>query len=380
MMKERITRDRAHRARGPRDAIEQLQGHHPRALEAVQNRGKADEFAGAPERSRGGASRIGKKIPSALSFVLHLRMSEQLGNRALSIEIVRSVSVSFVRLASCASVRFASCASVLLASCASATQAPSSTAPVASGTAAASSSSVASSNVAPNATTSSAAGAPSGNAATTPSDPRAALPPGYEALEQHMTAALYRSKDGDGAGCLKELDLADGIDPRRAAQRWITRATCEMQSGKCDEGRARFRGGLDGAPTPRHLRADELDTATASFAAHNCPRKSLNPRERVLADASALYDAKRRHDADFCAREGLALVPLVSALAFPGSSDDVSRGLGIADLNAATDCAASGGRCDDARTIHAAYFKLLQTKLTDAQVDDAFARSYPGCK
>jgi hypothetical protein len=152
-----------------------------------------------------------------------------------------------------------------------------------------------------------------------------------------------------------------------------------MQAGRCDDGRARFRAGLDNSPTPRHLSNEELDTATAWFAAQNCPRKTLLPRERILADMKALHDASERGDASFCAQEGTALIPLVTALPPPSSSNDTARGSGIVDLNTALECAAKGGKCDDARAMHDAYFKLVQTKLTDAQIATAFAHRFPQC-
>jgi hypothetical protein len=199
-------------------------------------------------------------------------------------------------------------------------------------------------------------------------------------LEGHMNAALYKSKDGDGLGCLAELDRADQLDSRHAPMRWMTRATCEMQAGKCADGRARFRAGLDNSPTPRHLSTEELDNATAWFAAMNCPRKTLLPRERILADMKALHDANQRGDADFCAREGMALVPIVMAIPQSDGGTDTARASGISDLNTAMECAGKGGKCDEARAMHEAFFKLVQTKLTDAQLAASFASRFPQCK
>ncbi len=201
-------------------------------------------------------------------------------------------------------------------------------------------------------------------------------------MSNHMTAAMYRSKDGDGPGCLKELDAADAADPRRVSTRWMTRSICEFQAGKCVEARARFRKGLDDAPTQRRMKPDELDTATASMAAQNCPPAKLLPRERFFHDMSALHDAAEAKDGAFCAEEGLELIHLIDATPRGSQADEQARNVAVSDLHTAAECAAKNGRCNEARVMMHAWWSRLATpaSLTPAQIDASFESAHPSCK
>ena len=204
----------------------------------------------------------------------------------------------------------------------------------------------------------------------------------YEAMSNHVTAALYRSKDGDGAGCLRELDAADAADPRHASTRWMTRSICEFQAGKCVEARARFRKGLDDAPTQRRMKPEELDTATMSMAAQHCPAVKLLPRERFFHDMTALHDASEAKDGAFCAREGLDLIHLIDAAPRGNAADDQARNIAVSDLHMAAECAAKNGHCNEGRAMMHGWWSRLATpaSLTPAQIDASFERDHPGCK
>lgn len=207
-------------------------------------------------------------------------------------------------------------------------------------------------------------------------------PTEYEGVSDHVTAALYRSKDGDGNGCLKELDAADAADPRHASQRWMTRSICEFQAGKCNEARARFRKGLDDSPTQRRLKPDELDSATVTMAAQHCPVAKLLPRERFFHDMSALHDASEAKDGAFCATEGLELIRLIDAAPRGTPADDQARNIAISDLHTAAQCAAKNGKCNEGRAMMHAWWSRLATpaSLTPAQIDASFDHEHPACK
>jgi hypothetical protein len=64
----------------------------------------------------------------------------------------------------------------------------------------------------------------------------------------------------------------------------------------------------------------------------------------------------------------------------PDGGNDATRGSGISDLNTALECAAKGGKCDEARAMHEAFFKLVPTHLTEAQLAASFASRFPQCK
>jgi hypothetical protein len=207
-------------------------------------------------------------------------------------------------------------------------------------------------------------------------------PTDYESVSNRVTAALYKSKDGDGAGCIRELDAADAMDPRHAATRWMTRSICEFQAGKCVEARVRFRKGLDDAPTQRRMKPEELDAATMSMAAQYCPAAQLLPRERFFHDMTALYEASNNKDGGFCATEGMALIHLIDAAPRATQADEQSRNIAVSDLHIAAECAAKNGHCNEGRAmIHAWWTRLPSpASLSAAQIDASFDREHPSCK
>lgn len=112
-----------------------------------------------------------------------------------------------------------------------------------------------------------------------PPAPSTGLPPteptpggGDTAFEQAVKlhgSAAEKSRAGDGQGCLADLDRAAELDPKSASKLDGLRATCEMQAGRCDDGKKRHRKWLEASAK---LTPEQLDILVDSQADQYCPK------------------------------------------------------------------------------------------------------------
>jgi hypothetical protein len=147
-----------------------------------------------------------------------------------------------------------------------------------------------------------------GGGSAPPAGGAPALPPG---VQEQMTvateagAAIDKANqlagEGDGAGCLQNLDRALALDARRGDQTRNTYARCLMMAGKCDEGQKMIREVMAASDTKR-LRSDEsLDTEAHDRANNLCPSATAkNAADFVMRASHELGKAASAKDVGVC--------------------------------------------------------------------------------
>jgi hypothetical protein len=146
-----------------------------------------------------------------------------------------------------------------------------------------------------------------GGASAPPGSPPA-LPPGVQeqvTVAEEAGAAISKANqlaaDGDGAGCLTNLDRALALDARRGELTRQTYARCLMMAGKCDEGQKMLREVMAAKDTKR-LRSDESLDAEARDRANNlCPSSTAkSAADFVMRASHELGKAAQAKDAAVC--------------------------------------------------------------------------------
>ena len=76
---------------------------------------------------------------------------------------------------------------------------------------------------------------------------------------------MQKQRAGDAAGCLALLDKADKIEPETANEGYAqsTRYMCELQAGKCAQGKARLLKWFERFGKP--LTAPEIESQLAAL-------------------------------------------------------------------------------------------------------------------
>ena len=169
---------------------------------------------------------------------------------------------------------------------------------------------------------------------------------GYE----HLNAAQQKLTAGDGAGCLRELDEHDALDPRPGTLSTspkssvsMQRATCLMASGRCDAGKTLARKWLDGSSPPGSA-PQALDQRIDILVAMYCAGSSAQPRDQILYALFALSNRNQRSDVRACRAE----LDTVERFAPSMKKDDPSSqitGAWRAIYNDAPACFARAGNC-----------------------------------
>jgi hypothetical protein len=180
-----------------------------------------------------------------------------------------------------------------------------------------------------------------------------------EQVEALVQSATRKSALKDGAGCLMDLDRATTLDPKVEARGnlGIIRATCEMQAGKCDQGKRRYR--LAVAAAAPQLTPEQLDQSTSSQASRFCIASQGTPLEKANRAAVAIIEAYHKHDARTCADQGRALQEALGRVAPVDESDKREWGSHMDKLKLAGECLArNGGDCTAARALYAAWADL----------------------
>jgi hypothetical protein len=178
--------------------------------------------------------------------------------------------------------------------------------------------------------------------------------------------------------CLADLETADRLDPAGATPTLESvRAFCEMLAGKCEQGRKRYRDYVvANMPT---VQPAGVDSAVDAVASQYCRRDQLTPAERVFALTSDVNAAWQRGDTRQCVVDGNELLPLVESLPDQTGAQQSTRYQAAAALSTAAQCAAKGGRCDEARTFFRERMHVVSRQPASAATESQFRAAHPEC-
>ena len=174
--------------------------------------------------------------------------------------------------------------------------------------------------------------------------------------------------------CAADFDTADRLDPAGATPTFEpAHAFCEMLAGRCEQGRRRYRAYV--IQTSPAGAENAVDAVSAQY----CLRDQLMPGARVLALTMDVNAAWQKGDTSQCVAVGSALVTLVDTIPDRTGAQQTSRSEAAGALSTAAQCAAKGGRCDEASTFYRARMRVLIKGPTPAPSEAAFRAAYPEC-
>ncbi len=207
--------------------------------------------------------------------------------------------------------------------------------------------------------------------------PSAAAGPGGTSAAALRATAVQKMSHRDRS-CLADLDEADRLDPGGAGPNTDSvRAMCEMMAGRCDQGSRRYRDYL--TQTGPGMQGAGLESAVDTVAAQYCPRDQLTPAAHVFALSLDVNAAWQKGDTNQCVTLGNQLVKTVDTLPDQNGAQQGVRNTAVSALAIATQCAAKGGRCDDARTFYRTRIHVVTKQPPSAASDGAFHTSFPEC-
>ncbi len=183
------------------------------------------------------------------------------------------------------------------------------------------------------------------------------------------SSALNHLAQNDGEGCLKDFDRVMKLKPDMLDNYGakISRARCMMRAGKCDDGTKDYRAAI-AAQDVKHIESDdELDKKARDQANRECPASTAkNDVDYVIRASRELhamtwdYELKKAKiiDGKTCKAKYDDIFKRVAK--FEKSDKDASRARqeGIGALDAAAECVARAGKCNDGLPLHTESYKL----------------------
>ncbi len=207
--------------------------------------------------------------------------------------------------------------------------------------------------------------------------PSAAAGPGAGSAVNLRASAAQKMARKDRS-CLADLDAADRLDPAGAVPTLESlRAFCEMVAGKCEQGRSRYRDYL--IQSNPAIQAAGVEASEDAMAAQYCPRDQLTPGARTFALTHDLNAAWQKGDTNQCISVGNGLITSLDSLPDRTGGQQAVRMETAAALSTAVQCAAKGGRCDEARTFYRARMRVVTRQPTSPAIDAEFRVAYPEC-
>lgn len=200
-----------------------------------------------------------------------------------------------------------------------------------------------------------------------PAPPPVDQTPAGQARALRFEAGKKRD-NGDGAGCLADLERAEKLDPHGADRgTQYTQAVCEMLAGLCEAGKKRMREFLAAQDTGRKQTDKELDQQVKSSANTYCPAsRGGTPEEQVTRAMSAIAQAQSRGETARCVEEAEAISKLIPTLPMPKHLPP--RSTANAVLNQAAMCLQAAGKCDEAKRWYERYYEAqFKGTMSDAE-------------
>ncbi|MCA9631860.1 MAG: hypothetical protein KC766_29605 [Myxococcales bacterium] len=215
------------------------------------------------------------------------------------------------------------------------------------------------------------AGAEAGDASLGVAPPPAPPPVDQTPAGQARTLRFEANKkrdNGDGAGCLADLERAEKLDPHGADQgTQYTHAVCEMLAGMCEAGKKHMREFLAAQDAGRKKTDKELDAQVAGSANTYCPAsRGGTPQERITRAMSAIGQAQARGETARCVEEAEAIAKLIPSLPMPKHMPPRSLANGV--LMQAATCLQAAGKCEAADEWYARYYEAqFKGTMSDAE-------------
>jgi hypothetical protein len=211
--------------------------------------------------------------------------------------------------------------------------------------------------------------------------------PAGQANASYMTA-LKKLEDGDGVGCLKDMDRALSLDAKQFDnhQFRISRARCEMRAGKCEEGKKDLRYTYAAQDTTKTKSDEQLDAEVRQMANRECPSSTAKTDadfvERAAIEMQAAHKAK---DGKLCQAKFDAIQPRISKLDQKKPEDVLARQRGIAAMQEGSFCVAETKSCAAGEPLWVAAYKLQLQGQTGIEkiAKDSWAtmiKTQPGLK
>jgi hypothetical protein len=190
-------------------------------------------------------------------------------------------------------------------------------------------------------------------------------------------AAVDKRDAGDGAGCLADLDRADGL--AQAAGDALAdviglRGTCTMAAGDCKRGaelllEAVNMADADKTSTPLHINA-AVSRAQMKF----CPLEQLEPRGRGSAAFYRVRDARAANKPKLCDELGEAMLVEIARAKQAGEKPD---SWATDTLGEVRDCLWARGDCEASKRWHLElYTQIRRDGVTKDEAREAAAQMW----
>ena len=209
-----------------------------------------------------------------------------------------------------------------------------------------------------------------------PTGPTATTLPGGGGSAATLRASAAQKLLRKDPSCLADFDAADRIEPAPPTMD-AARAFCEMVAGKCEQGRKRYRDYV--MQSNPAIQGEGVEAAVNAVAAQYCPREQLNSGERAFALMKDVNAAWQRGDTSQCVAIGNELLATIQSLPDRTGAQQATRMQAAAALSTAAQCAAKGGRCDEARAFHRTRMQVVTKQPPSASTDAQFRATYPEC-
>jgi hypothetical protein len=197
-----------------------------------------------------------------------------------------------------------------------------------------------------------------------------------------LRTAQTKMNSMDGAGCLKELDAYDKLEPKaqstdpKSGTPAHFRAVCLMLSGKCDPGKMAMRKQLEAGGA--FAGPEQIDRTVDAYAGMHCQGGNMSQRDQLL---KALTDLQQgafitKKDTAFC-QKAYDTAKRLSTVVKPKDDDDTRlKDLDRTLYHQGASCMAKAGDCANAWKVFVdGYPKGSLERVTDPKQKETIMKS-----
>lgn len=216
-----------------------------------------------------------------------------------------------------------------------------------------------------------------------------------EEARAHYDAAMAKANANDGKGCLKELDIHDGLNPKQkssdpASPSAMFRAQCVMRAGKCNAGKEQLRKAAEKAGWSAQFGPEHVDRTVEAMASMYCQGANMSDRDKVIKARAEItkgaYQATMT--VDFCMKQYAVLKKLGPKVKPKDDYDSMVKDTETVVWTGVPACLARAGDCKKARKVYEealpervrTAYKDMDPEARKKQLDSGFASSVQVCK
>ena len=213
---------------------------------------------------------------------------------------------------------------------------------------------------------------PSESEAGATPDPQPPTPPAETAdpedpyaVSDIVASANRKMMHGDGVGCLAELERVAKLAPKLVSHLEITRAQCEMLTGKCQEGKQKI---VDFYMKEMAMGKELAEKTAENIASMRCKGGNSSDRDQLLAAYYDLQDGAymNKRDVDYCKKRVEIIETLAPKVKPRDAEDSMITGGRQALFHTSAMCFARAGDCTLAYDY---YTRLFPPEALDALQD-----------